>query len=149
MNRLCDLNLTTFPVKQLGTDCSYYCQIRPTVFSTYVNTRILFTLNSLSANVILIPKHDSDNVNHSIWYMTCDVGLQSQKVGEVIDFTHISSSGQNRCHFREGGVWLQAPPRNVQPRLAPPSCVIKSGLFCFYSFICLINNIDVRRYKPK
>lgn len=128
VNWLCDLNLTAVPIKQLSTDCSDHCQICPTVLSTYVNMHTLFTLNSLSANVFFILTNYSDNINHSIWYMTCNVRLQGQKVGEVIDFTHISGSGQNRRHFWKGGVRLQAPPWNVQPRLAPPSCVIKSGL---------------------
>lgn len=69
--------------------------------------------------------------------MTCGVGLQGQEVGEVIDFTYAPGSGQYNRHFRKGGVQLQAPPWNVQPRLAPPSCAIKSGLFLFiFCYLC-------------
>lgn len=128
MNWLCDLNLTAFPVKQLGTHWSYYCQISPSVLSSYMNIHALFICNSFSANMYMILKIYSDNIILYIWYITCGVGLQSQEIGKVIDFTHISGSGQNSCHFRKGGVQLQAPPWNVQPRLAPPSCVMKSGM---------------------
>lgn len=130
MNWLCDLNFISFPVEQLGTDCSYNCQIRPAVLSSYMNIHTLFTCSSLLCSMYILLKIYSDNINLSVWYMTCGVGLQRQEVGEVIDFTRVSGSGQNGSHFREGGVQLQASPWNVQPWLAPPSCVSKSGLLC-------------------